>query len=552
MTSKYALSLVLNADFPFVPGRISRLEHSLRLQNARLERARAKNADSEASVPESIVPQSAEESLFFDAVCETYLPLLEVMDRLEADRVPFRFSLAVSPLMAQMLCDEDLMKKCAAHFDRRIAFGAEEMQRGGSTAALAKRYMDEAVERRAAFTARYDGNILAAINHYRRRERIEILASPATGAFLPFLCGFPESFQAQVEVGLSFCRQSLGTSPQGFWLPALGWSPSVEPFIKAYGFGFTIADSSAFAAGSPPPSGETFFPVRTPQGLFVLGRDSGAVADIAGIKADRIYRDNGRDAGHELQADAVAAFIAANGARCRTGYKYWASGNGGVPYDPAAAEAGAVKHAGLFLENRRRQLSGVASVQEQPISLCALDADAFGLDWYEGPRFLESLFRLAASSRDTAFVSLSDYLCRRPFAGFEVSVPEFTSWGEGGYAEAWLDSPNDWIYRHLSRCCAGMVELVERFSGGSWVRERALNQAARELLLAQSSYWPQMMRRRESSDFARRGIEDALRNFGEIYDAMLSNRVSTEWLTDIENRRGIFPDINYGVFRRRH
>ena len=550
MDDRRAVSIVLNAHFPFVK-----------------EYVPLKRKDPQAPEEEPVAeeagetftgPESAEESLFFEAVSETYLPLLEVLDRLEGDRVPFKLGLSFSPVLGQMLGDELLMKKYAAHLDRQIEFGAGELDRLGGEgwqSALAKRYLDAAVDRRAAFATRYEGNVLGAFGHYRRKEKVEILAAPATHAFLPFLGRFPESVQAQMEVGVSFYRYALGVSPAGFWLPGLGWSPELEPFLKAYGFAYTIADSHGFVFGNPPPARGSFFPVKTPQGLLILSRDHSAVSDVLEMRKTGPFRDNGRDVGHDLPAPLMEHFLARNGARCHTGFKYWSSspeGAGDVPYDPEKARFFAEEHARRFVENRHGRLGEASRLMpEPPISLCAFDADFFGRHWHEGPRFLESVFRFAAHYRNLRFATPSEYLSRLPDSAVEESVPEFSSWGDNGYAEAWLDSSNDWIYRHLNRACERMVELAERFPGDSWVRERALNQAARELLVAQSSDWAALLRRSECAEFARNRVESALRNFTTIYDAMGSNHISTEWLTDLEIQRNVFPDINYRVFRRK-
>ena len=130
-------------------------------------------------------------------------------------------------------------------------------------------------------------------------------------------------------------------------------------------------------------------------------------------------------------------------------------------------------------------------------------------------------------------------------------MPEYSSWDTGGYAGGLLDSSNDWLYRHLNRSINRMIELAERFSRNSGLKERALNQAAREILLAMSSDWPAMLSRQSCTDYARRQIEDSLRNFTTIYEALGSNYISAEWLTNLERRHDIFPNINYRVFKRK-
>jgi 1,4-alpha-glucan branching enzyme len=188
---------------------------------------------------------------------------------------------------------------------------------------------------------------------------------------------------------------------------------------------------------------------------------------------------------------------------------------------------------------------------ETPISLCAYNADHLGRYWHEGFGFLETIYREGADREEIQFMNPADYLFKQNIPEMETVIPEFSSWGINGYAEMWLDSSNDWMYRHAARSLDRMIELAERFPNDSGLKERALNQAARELLLAQSSDWPRMLYNREFPDFARNRIKMFLRNFTTIYEALGSNYISTEWLTTLERRNNIFPNINYRVFRRK-
>jgi len=69
-----------------------------------------------------------------------------------------------------------------------------------------------------------------------------------------------------------------------------------------------------------------------------------------------------------------------------------------------------------------------------------------------------------------------------------------SSWGEKGYSNTWLDGSNDWVYRHLHHCAELMVALARDFDDVDALHARALNQAARELLLAQASDWAFIMK----------------------------------------------------------
>jgi 1,4-alpha-glucan branching enzyme len=96
-----------------------------------------------------------------------------------------------------------------------------------------------------------------------------------------------------------------------------------------------------------------------------------------------------------------------------------------------------------------------------------------------------------------------------------------------------------------------MVELADRFTEDSSLKERALNQAAREILLAQASDWPALLYNGKNAEYARNQIEGALQNFTTIYESMGRSHISAEWLTSLERRHQIFPNINYRVFRSR-
>jgi 1,4-alpha-glucan branching enzyme len=528
MEYRYAISLVLEAHLPYVK------EYST----------------------EDNLSLTGEESRFFESVSQTFLPLLEVLDRLENEHIPFRLGLAISPVLIHMLSDEHQIKKYLHYTDKQIEFGEKEMQRTANDEELnklARNYYNKLVDRRIAFTERYGKNILKAFDYYRRKGKVEILGSCATNAFLPFISHNAESLQAQMEVPVSGYRRHFGGCPQGFWLPALGWNSAVEPYLRAYNYIYSIVDSHGLLYGSPLPEKGSFYPVKTPNGSSVFARDYYSIKEIEKISCDEIFMDSDRDVGYELPSEDVSLFLSTDGERHRTGYKYWTHSGGRLDiYNQQAASEKVVQYTRQFLEKTIARLKEASlHMNETPLCLYANNADYFGRFWHEGMFFIESLFRLAAEYHDLQFVNLSEYLFKQNLSSFQVVTPEYSSWGESGYAQTWLDASNDWIYRHLARSMERMTELAERFPDDTGLKERALNQAAREILLAQSSDWPALLYKQDSTEYARTQAENALRNFTTIYEALGSNYISTEWLTNLERRHNIFPNINYRVFRRK-
>ena len=93
-----------------------------------------------------------------------------------------------------------------------------------------------------------------------------------------------------------------------------------------------------------------------------------------------------------------------------------------------------------------------------------------------------------------------------------------------------------------------MVELTKMFPHADGRLRRALNQAARELLLAQSSDWAFIMKTGSHVEYAVRRTREHLLRFTRLYDDIKGNRIDEGWLGDIEYKDNIFPDIDYRVY----
>jgi 1,4-alpha-glucan branching enzyme len=78
---------------------------------------------------------------------------------------------------------------------------------------------------------------------------------------------------------------------------------------------------------------------------------------------------------------------------------------------------------------------------------------------------------------------------------------------------------------------------------------RALNQAARELLLAQSSDWAFIMRTGTMVPYAIRRTRSHLVRFHKLYDDLQARKVDSGWLEKVETMDNIFPSINYRAYR---
>jgi 1,4-alpha-glucan branching enzyme len=505
-------------------------------------------------------PRFLEEHWLFESLSETYLPLLRLFARLEAEKIPWKLSLALSPTLVAMLGDPLLRIRYLAWLGDQQSLAEKELERTKDEPALhklAQLYQDLYRQNYEDFSVLHGGNVLAAFDFYYKKGRLDLMTSGATGAFLPLYKPFPEAVAAQVEAAVVSFRSVFGRNPAGFWLPQLGWYPGLEHVLAAYGLQYTVVTTRGAMLGKPTPVHGSYAPVSCPNGFDVFIRDVAATDSVwsekDGYPSDPVYRDFYKDIGYDLDLEYIGPYIEQNVIRTFTGFKYWAiNGRDGerIPYDPEAAAAKAVEHAENFLYMRARQARKAAKFMDKtPLMVAPYDAELFGHWWYEGIQWLEALFRTAQATSELRLVTLADY--HKQHDEHFKSIPEFASWGDGGYAGIWLEKANDWIYRHTYKIIERMIELAERFPNESGLRERVLNQAAREVLLSQAADWPFLMRSGKSGSFARKQVEDAITNFNRIYEMLCANTVGTEWVTKLEKRNNIFPGINYRIFRRK-
>ncbi len=184
---------------------------------------------------------------------------------------------------------------------------------------------------------------------------------------------------------------------------------------------------------------------------------------------------------------------------------------------------------------------------KRPIIVAPYDAELFGHWWFEGPMWLEAFFRKVHEVHGSVRTCTPmDYLGRE--GPFQTARPFHSSWGYRGYSEVWLNSSNDYVYPHLHRAAARMTELAKAHPHAEGLRLRALNQAARELLLAQASDWAFIMKTGTMDDYAHKRTRAHVSRFTRLYEDIKANRIDEKFLGEIEWRDHIFPWIDYRIY----
>ena len=95
-----------------------------------------------------------------------------------------------------------------------------------------------------------------------------------------------------------------------------------------------------------------------------------------------------------------------------------------------------------------------------------------------------------------------------------------------------------------------MVELATSYPDAKGIVKEALNQAARELLLAQSSDWLFIITNGTMVDYAKKRIKDHIGRFTKLYYQIKNDKIDKTFLTDIQKKDCVFPEIDYHIYNK--
>ena len=503
-------------------------------------------------------PTVMEEQWLYEAITGTYLPLLQTFEGLITDGIPFRCTVSLSAPLITMLTDDLLKERYAAHLDHLIELGSRELERTRPEPhyhRLAQMYSDRFQSLRHTWRC-HDGDLVQAFRRLQEAGRVEVITSTATHAFFPALDRNWAALRAQVHVAADLYERHFGRRPLGMWLAECGYVPGVDELLREAAIRYFFLDAHGLLFADRPPAYGVHAPLYCRSGVAAFGRDLESSEQVwsarEGYPGDPHYREFYRDIGFDLPMDYIAPWVHPEGHRAYTGFKYHAITHAALHdkwvYDPDIARRRAGEHAAHFRMNRQRQTEALAvSMDRPPIIVSPYDAELFGHWWYEGPIFLGDLFRQLHHDQSTIeTITPGDYLERHPTN--QMTTPCASSWGAEGYNAYWIDESNAWVYRHLHRAGERMVELARRHRGAGGLTARALNQAARELMLAQSSDWAFIMRTGTTVGYATRRVNEHIVRFNRLYDALNAGTVSESWLATVEAKDNAFPELDYRIY----
>lgn len=504
-----------------------------------------------------------EENWLFEAITESYIPLIEMFTRLLNEEIDFRITISLSPTLIEMLNDSLLRERYKRHLNILIDLSEKEIRRTKKDIKfqpLAKMYNKKFKKTYYLFEEVYKRDLVSVFKGLSETGKIEMISSSGTHAFLPILSKYPPAVEAQIKIGVNFYREIFKKNPKGMWLPECGYEPGFDNYIKNEGIKFIFLERHGITGAIPPPRLSVYVPVICPSGIFAFGRDNESSqqvwSSIYGYPGDFNYRDFYRDIGYDVEDEHVKCFNNLFGAKTFTGIKYYRiTGNTDKkePYVVERAIEKAYEHATDFIDKREIQIDYLfRTLNIKPIVTAMYDAELFGHWWFEGPEWLYFLLKfIDKKSQNFKTITPSEYItmCRNKAEYVQFCKPSMSSWGHRGFNEVWVNEFNDYVYPHILKATERMIYLAEKKFDAHGIEKRALNQAARELILSQQSDWAFMMKTGNASEYAKRRLTEHLNRFSYLYTAIISENISKKELKKIEDKDSIFKDIDFRYFK---
>lgn len=461
------------------------------------------------------------EEWLFEAMAESYIPLLMELEKLKERGVRFELVISFTPVLMEQLADEYIKREFEKYMERKLKSMEEDLER----------FKDEKLREAINFMIGYfkdvysywksiDGNILGKFRELQDEGYVEVITSAATHGYLPLL-GRDEAIEAQLLNGIKVYEKYFGRKPRGIWLPECAyrpdglwkspstgevkWRKGIEHFLKKFGIEYFFVESHLIDKGPVSLRYGNILPAKTKRStlrpyflkngiaVFARNRETGIQVWSAkvGYPGDPWYRE------FHKRAE-------------KSGGQYWrVTGTKDLgakePYEPEKAMERVNEHAKHFIGLVLSILESFESTEgEKGIVVAPYDTELFGHWWFEGAKWLSRVLELAERS-GIKTVTISNFLDEFKGTRYGVELPE-GSWGMFGTHHTWWNPEVEWTWPIIHKAEDRMVSLATKYYGKDKFGDRVLAQLARELLLLEASDWQFLMTTGQAKEYGKMRI----------------------------------------------
>jgi 1,4-alpha-glucan branching enzyme len=441
-----------------------------------------------------------------------------------------------------------------------------------------------------AFDSRFNRDIIGAFRRLQDEGYIEITTSAATHGYLPLL-GTDSAIRGQLRTGISSYRRMFGKAPTGIWLPECAYRPAyvdannvvrpgIETFLGQNDLKVFFSETHTITGGQPVgvAAGDVIGPYGEIKRRYVIPASPNFTTPKRNTTTYRPYYVSETVAGHNTEQHSGVAVIGRNN---RTGQQVWSAdwgypgdfdyrefhkkaGTSGLQYwrvtgsktdlahkdyyHPEWAAYKVEQHAEHYahlvgdLLRQHHSESG-----EYGLIASNYDTELFGHWWFEGVTWLGKVLRHLAENPEVELTTASRFVTEHPPAQV-LHLPE-SSWGAGGNHFTWDNGETRWMWAPIHEAEAHMEALAGKYTSPSQDEETVLKQAARELLLLESSDWPFLVTTGQAREYAIQRFSQHVERFNKLVESLESNQPDADLAEEYYELDKVFPDIDYRWFR---
>ncbi len=466
------------------------------------------------------IKDSVEETWLYEAIIESYIPLVLSFERLINKGVSFKLTLSLSPTLLEMLNDEYLKKGLNRYLERLEDLAALEKKRNPHFGETIQFYRERL---KVVKDFLGESSIIDALKGLTERGNISIITTTATHAYLPLFSRFPWVVEGQIREGIKVFKKYMAREISGLWLPECGYFSGLFEYLKKFHIDWTVLEGHGVVFGKPKPETGIFRPVRSPEGVLVFPRDAETCRHVwsreVGYPGNIWYRDFYRDVCYEL-SDSDWKRFRPDGIRHHTGLKYWriTGRERKEPYLRQRAIQQVEIDARHFVDFLKKRAIMANRITDDPVIVLAFDTELFGHWWFEGPEWLERVFELISETNKLRLALPVEIIYNS--STFCETAPLPSSWGEGGFNDTWVSQQNSSYLRFIYRATELVDTLLKKYNQypelKRW-RSTVWEALIRELFFLQSSDFLFMIKRSDSSSsYAEKRLKEHLQRIERI------------------------------------
>jgi len=440
-----------------------------------------------------------------------------------------------------------------------------------------------------AFNKRFQRDIIGAFRKLQDEGYIEIITSAATHAYLPLL-KHDRSIKAQIQIGIQSYERLFGRKPRGFWLPECAYRPAyigedghrragIETYLAEQGILVFFSETHMITGGQPVgvAAGDVIGPYGEIKRRYVIPASREPLPKRHATTFQAYYVSHTVDGTHAGDHSNVAVI----GRNNSTGQQVWSAdwgypgdfdyrefhkkaGTSGLQYWRVTGARVDLAHKDYYhpdwaaykIEQHAEHFAHLVGDllrdyhnQTGKFGLIAsnYDTELFGHWWFEGVNWLGVVLRHLVENPEIELVTASEFIKQHPPEEV-LHIPE-SSWGTGGNHFTWDNGENHWMWQPIHQAEAQMEALANQFKNATADQEVTLNQAARELLLLQSSDWLFLVTTGQAREYAIQRFSQHVERFERLAQSLEQGVPERAYAEELYELDKVFADIDYRIFQ---